>query len=112
MDVSYDALLRRLAVHYLANPAPEGGGWAMRRGERPLRGSILGTAYALSILRYAGYQPAHPEIRAGLQFLAIQASEDKRRPQTEWAVRHAVHTILGLTEWSTQRIRESLGETP
>ncbi len=112
MDVSYDALLRRLAVHYLANPAPEGGGWAMRRGERPLRGSILGTAYALSILRYAGYQPAQPEIRAGLLFLAIQASEDKRRPQTEWAVRHAVHTILGLTEWSTQRIRESLGETP
>ena len=78
----------------------------MRRGERDLVPSILGTAYVLSILRYAGYHPHDQAVAQGLAFLAQRArtADDDQ----EWATRHAVHTTLGLSEWHPQAIRDAV----
>jgi hypothetical protein len=74
----------------------------MRRGESDPEASTLGTAYVLSVMRYAGYQPDHPSVADGLAYLARQAN--RRNPH--WATRHAVHTILGLSEWQLDAIRD------
>jgi hypothetical protein len=106
MKLSYDDHLRILGAALIESAWPDGG-WAMRRGERRYPPSVLGTAYALSILRYAGYGPGQPRVVEGIRFLINAASEDGQDEITGWSTRQAVHSILGLSEWTLAMIEDA-----
>jgi hypothetical protein len=94
-DLTYHEKLGLIAKWYLDHVAPEGG-WPMQWAEaaRPTKSpSILSTAYGLALLRHAGVASNDSAVQAGLRFILT-------RPSTGWEdTRHALYTILGLSEW-------------